>query len=321
MVNAFARGKLEEISGTPEADVVLVKPITSSSLFDALHQALVAKGGDEHSVQAQGIANRLKGRHFLLVEDNLLNQAVARGILELAGATLDVAEDGQQALNMLRADAGRYDIVLMDMQMPVLDGFSATAMLRRELKLDLPVIAMTAGVLASERDRCLEAGITDFIPKPVVVEEMLAVIQRHLPEPHGANRAAPAPLPPPAAADPAEPLFSMDSLMRVMGQDPKGRQVMFKMVRGALDSGMQPLDEADLALREGRAGEAAQLLHSLRGAVGVLGAKRLVRVTLDAETAIVQQRTEELPAIFAGVRGVLEATLQQAADWLEREDQ
>jgi DNA-binding response OmpR family regulator len=194
-------------------------------------------------------------------------------------------------------------------------------MLRRELKLDLPVIAMTAGVLASERDRCLEAGITDFIPKPVVVEEMLAVIQRHLPEPHGANRAAPAPLPPPAATEPAEPLFSMDSLMRVMGQDPKGRQVMFKMVRGALDSGMQPLDEADLALREGRAGEAAQLLHSLRGAVGVLGAKRLVRVTLDAENAIVQQRTEELPAIFAGVRGVLEATLQQAADWLEREDQ
>jgi HPt (histidine-containing phosphotransfer) domain-containing protein len=113
----------------------------------------------------------------------------------------------------------------------------------------------------------------------------------------------------------------MDSLMRVMGQDPKGRQVMFKMVRGALDSGMQPLDEADLALSEGRADEAAKLLHSLRGAVGVLGAKRLVRVTLDAENAIVQQRTEELPAIFAGVRGVLEATLQQAADWLEREDQ
>ncbi|WP_228894171.1 response regulator [Pseudoduganella aquatica] len=324
MVNAFARGKLEEISGAPEADVVLVKPITSSSLFDALHQALVAKGGDEHSVQAEGIANRLKGRHFLLVEDNLLNQAVARGILELAGATLEVADDGQQALNMLRTDAGRYDIVLMDMQMPVLDGFSATAMLRRELKLDLPVIAMTAGVLASERDRCLEAGITDFIPKPVVVEEMLAVIQRHLPDGLSAQQSVP-PATPEAtvaspAAEPAEPLFSMDSLMRVMGQDPRGRQVMFKMVRGALDSGMQPLDEADLALSEGRANEAARLLHSLRGAVGVLGAKRLVRATLDAENAIVQQRTDELPAIFAGVRGVLEATLQQAADWLEREE-
>ncbi|WP_377702607.1 response regulator [Pseudoduganella sp. UC29_71] len=328
MVNAFARDQLEEISSAPEADVVLVKPITSSSLFDALHQALVAKGGEESAAQAEGIAGSLAGRHFLLVEDNLLNQAVARGILELAGATLDVVGDGQQAVDVMRENAGRYDIVLMDMQMPVLDGFSATAMLRREFKLTLPVIAMTAGVLASERDRCLEAGITDFIPKPVVVEEMMAVIQRHLPG-ERANGAAPparavaaSPTGQADAAPPAdaEPLFSMDSLMRVMGKDPKGRQVMFKMVRSALEGGMQPMDDANRALREGRASEAAQVLHSLRGAVGVLGAKRLIRATLEAESAISQQRNGELPAIFEQVRGVLEATLREAADWLERTD-
>jgi PAS domain S-box-containing protein len=329
MVNAFARGQLEEISSAPEADVVLVKPITSSSLFDALHQALVAKGGEESSAQAEGIAGRLRGRHFLLVEDNLLNQAVARGILELAGATLDVVGDGQQAVDIMREHAGRYDIVLMDMQMPVLDGFSATAMLRREFKLTLPIIAMTAGVLASERDRCVEAGITDFIPKPVVVEEMMAVIQRHLPGERSGEAlpALTAPAAAPAAAmtssdglAAAEPLFNMDSLVRVMGKDPKGRQVMFKMVRGALEGGMQPMDEADRALREGRAGDAAQVLHSMRGAIGVLGAKRLIRATLEAESAISQQRTGELPARFAEVRGVLEATLREAADWLERTD-
>jgi PAS domain S-box-containing protein len=328
MVNAFARDQLEEISSAPEADVVLVKPITSSSLFDALHQALVAKGGEESAAQAEGIAGSLAGRHFLLVEDNLLNQAVARGILELAGATLDVVGDGQQAVDVMREHAGRYDIVLMDMQMPVLDGFSATAMLRREFKLTLPVIAMTAGVLASERDRCLEAGITDFIPKPVVVEEMIAVIQRHLPGERANGAAPPAravaagTAAQPEAAPPAdaEPLFNMDSLVRVMGKDPKGRQVMFKMVRSALEGGMQPMDDADRALREGRASEAAQVLHSLRGAVGVLGAKRLIRATLEAESAISQQRNGELPAIFEQVRGVLEATLREAADWLEQTD-
>jgi len=330
MVNAFARSQLEEISSAPEADVVLVKPITSSSLFDALHQALVAKGGEESATQAEGIAGRLEGRHFLLVEDNLLNQAVARGILELAGATLDVVGDGQQAVDIMRVHASRYDIVLMDMQMPVLDGFSATTILRREFKLTLPVIAMTAGVLASERDRCVEAGITDFIPKPVVVEEMMAVIQRHLPG-QRAGDAAQAPASAPAAAMAtaiapaegdahAEPLFSMDSLVRVMGKDPKGRQVMFKMVRGALAGGMQPMDDADRALREGRATEAAKVLHGLRGAIGVLGAKRLIRATLEAESAISQQRSGELPAHFAEVRGVLEATLREAADWLERTD-
>ncbi|KQW89948.1 histidine kinase [Massilia sp. Root418] len=330
MVNAFARDQLEEISSAPEADVVLVKPITSSSLFDALHQALAAKGGEESAAQAEGIAGRLAGRHFLLVEDNLLNQAVARGILELAGATLDVVGDGQQAVDILRDHADRYDIVLMDMQMPVMDGFSATAMLRREFKLTLPVIAMTAGVLASERDRCLEAGITDFIPKPVVVEEMMAVIQRHLPGARaGAAGPAAAALPPALAApapvpeqagDSAEPLFSMDSLMRVMGKDPKGREVMFKMVRGALAGGMQPMDDAEAALQEGRPADAARVLHGMRGAIGVLGAKRLVRVTLEAESAIAQQRAAELPARLAEVRSVLDATLRDAADWLERTD-
>ncbi|MES2258949.1 MAG: response regulator [Pseudomonadota bacterium] len=342
MLNAFARNRLEEISSAPEADVVLVKPITASNLFDALHQALVAQAGADDGAQAAGVTERLRGVHFLLVEDNQLNQVVARGILEHVGATLDIVGDGQQAVDLLRGDAARYDIVLMDMQMPVLDGFSATAILRRELKLELPVIAMTAGVLASERDRCIEAGITDFIAKPVVVEEMLAVIARHLPRLRRAPAAvspgtAPAVAPveavapvdavvpaeavaPDAAVAPAaqEQLFSMDSLMRVMGKDPKGRMVMGRMVRSALDSANQ-VDEIDLALREGRVEDAARVLHSLRGAIGVLGAKRLISATLAAETAISEQRLSELPELFAQVRSVLDETLHMARAWLEQE--
>jgi CheY-like chemotaxis protein len=95
-INAFARAQVDDIANTPEADAVLVKPITASSLFDALHQALAAtSGAEDASASASALGNRLRGVHFLLVEDNLLNQAVARGILELAGATLDVAGDGQ----------------------------------------------------------------------------------------------------------------------------------------------------------------------------------------------------------------------------------
>ncbi len=328
MVNAFARDQLDDISSAPEADVVLVKPITGSSLFDALHQALAAKQADgEAAAQPEhGIVGRLRGLHFLLVEDNLLNQTVARGILEHAGATLDVVGDGQQAVDLLRSDAARYDMVLMDMQMPVMDGFTATEVLRGELGLRLPVIAMTAGVLGSERSRCLAAGISDFIPKPVEVEQMLAVILRQLPA-DALRRMAPgaaAPVPASAAAAPLPAgeasIFNMDSLMRVMGKDPKGREVMFKMVRGALDTGMAPVDQAGVALQEGRLRDAAGLFHSLRGAVGVLGAKRLIQATIDAENAINEQREHELDQRYRAVKAELEQTLAHARAWLERED-
>ena len=321
MVNAFARERLEEISNTPEADVVLVKPITSSTLFEALHQALVAKGaGDEAALPADGRGERLAGCHFLLVEDNLLNQAVARGLLEGAGATLDVVGDGQQAVDVLGADPDRYDIVLMDMQMPVMDGFTATAVVRKELKLTLPVIAMTAGVLASERDRCVEAGITDFIAKPVVVEEMMVVIERHLPATRRAVAPETASDAPAAPADPVEPVFNMDSLMRVMGRDPKGRALMCRMVRGALEGGMQPADAADRALADGRPDDAAKIFHSLRGAIGVLGAKRLIRATMDAEIAIADRPANELAPYFAAVRRELTAVLEAGREWLEQSE-
>ena len=321
MLNAFARERLEQISKSAEADAVLVKPITSSTLFDALHQALVAKaGGDDNSPAADSHAGRLHGVHFLLVEDNALNQAVARGLLEHAGATLDVAGDGQQALDILQVDAQRYDIVLMDMQMPVLDGFSATAAIRSELQLTLPVIAMTAGVLASERDRCVAAGITDFIATPVVVDEMMTVIERHLPARRGL--AAPEEPPPRAAVRPAvdsgEPVFSMDSLGRVMGRDPKGRALMRKMVEGALEGGMAPADEADRALAAGNLEAAAHTFHALRGAIGVLGAKRLIKATMDAERAIAELPASRLAPHFAAVRHELALVLEAGRAWLDQ---
>jgi CheY-like chemotaxis protein len=308
-------------------------------------------------------------------------------------------------------------MVLMDMQMPVMDGFTATRILREELKLKLPIIAMTAGVLESERDRSREAGITDFIPKPIEVDEMLDVLRRHLPKPVAApspparvlvptlaptsapapalasapaaparpaplpqavapqppapmpspmpisaeddllaamaaaaspppaaslpQAAAPAPVfavplagpvsaaapplsPPPRLVSPVTPageatIFNMDALMRVMGKDDKGRTAMFKMVRAALDSGMEPADQAGVALQEGRLLDAAKLFHGLRGAVGVLGAKRLIQATLAAEDALHELREAEFDERYQAVRHELEQALAQARAWLDRE--
>ncbi|MCA6216722.1 response regulator [Ideonella sp. B7] len=122
-------------------------------------------------------ARRLQGRRLLLAEDNPVNQLVAAELLRRAGAQVDVAENGREAVAMARA--GSHDLVLMDMQMPELDGVQATQALRQHLDAcRLPIIAMSASVLAEDRQRCLEAGMNDFVAKPFDPEALFAVVER-----------------------------------------------------------------------------------------------------------------------------------------------
>ncbi|MCP2006901.1 response regulator [Duganella violaceipulchra] len=179
MVNAYGRSKLVQDMAGVSAPVFLTKPVTASSLYDAVQTALAHRQEDVADVPALADAKALAGVHVLLVEDNPINQQVAKGILELAGATVTLAEHGEKALQLLRGDL-RCDLVLMDVQMPVMDGFTATRAIRDELRLTLPVIAMTAGVMESEREQCIAAGMDDFIGKPVDVEQMFATIAKHL---------------------------------------------------------------------------------------------------------------------------------------------
>jgi PAS domain S-box-containing protein len=181
MVSAFKRSALAGGADAEEADAILLKPVTGSSLFDTLHEVLTQNGKACHEPrihQAQQL-RRLDGARILLTEDNELNQVVAKGILEAAGAQVEIAGDGRAAVERLRADPTGFDLVLMDVQMPVLDGFAATRLIRDQLKLSIPVIAMTAGVMADERENCIGAGMIDFIGKPVDVTQMLDTIARH----------------------------------------------------------------------------------------------------------------------------------------------
>jgi signal transduction histidine kinase/CheY-like chemotaxis protein len=178
MVNAYGRGKLMEDMAEVPTSGYLTKPVTSSSLFDAVQTALAQREAGAVGVAEAPPSPELAGIRLLLVEDNPINQNVAKGILEQAGAVVAVAENGAVAVELLRGE--RYDLVLMDVQMPVMDGFTATRLIREELRLQLPVIAMTAGVMESEREQCIAAGMDDFIAKPIDVEQMFATIQRHL---------------------------------------------------------------------------------------------------------------------------------------------
>jgi CheY-like chemotaxis protein len=163
---------------------VLTKPITPSTLFDTCAAALgraprVDRRAPLREEQQREDMAQLNGRRILLVEDNDINREIAGELLGMAGAVVEHAADGREALAMVAALP--YDLVLMDCQMPVMDGYEATLELRRDPRhAALPIIAMTANAMVDERARVLSVGMNDHIAKPIDTREMYATIARWL---------------------------------------------------------------------------------------------------------------------------------------------
>jgi two-component system sensor histidine kinase/response regulator len=185
MLGAQDRGQSSEAPpGAPLFDALLVKPVTASMLFDAF------VGAVQTQPAGPGTA-RLRGLRLLLVEDNLVNQQVAQELLSAEGASVQLAGNGQLALDWLGREAASFDAVLMDLQMPVLDGLSATRRIRGELGLTrLPIVAMTANASSADRQACLEAGMNDHVGKPFELDRLVATLLRCT------RGAAPAPVSP-----------------------------------------------------------------------------------------------------------------------------
>jgi two-component system sensor histidine kinase/response regulator len=170
IVTAFGREEVHAEADDAGVDGFLVKPVNRSLLVDTLVEIFAP----EHRAAAReaitATSYDLNGLRVLLVEDNAINQQIAVELLEGVGASIDVANNGREALNILLADGGdtRYDLVLMDLQMPEMDGYQATTHIRATPSLaDLPIIAMTAHATAEERDRCLGAGMRGHVAKPI----------------------------------------------------------------------------------------------------------------------------------------------------------
>ena len=187
MVTAHGRELLSERSAQEHALIngFLVKPVTATLMLDAVMDARsaaakAAKGLNPAAPQAPMKPKRLQGLRLLVVEDNKINQMVAKGLLAQEGAEVTLADNGQLGVDAV-ADANAYfDAVLMDVQMPVMDGYAATRAIRQELGLTaLPIIAMTANAMASDRLACLEVGMNDHIGKPFDLDHLVVMLLRY----------------------------------------------------------------------------------------------------------------------------------------------
>lgn len=185
MICTSAYGRDREVLRAKEAGVdgFLMKPIKQSILFDTIMELFgfkAVRGPHHHGVNGLISDSEFANVRLLLVEDNAINQMVAMEILKSAGIFVTTAENGREAVAALRLRSD-YDAVLMDVQMPEMDGLEASRLIRKNLQLtELPIIAMTAHAMYGDRERCLAAGMNDYVPKPIDRNELFAAIRRNM---------------------------------------------------------------------------------------------------------------------------------------------
>jgi CheY-like chemotaxis protein len=317
MMMVTAYGREEVIRGAEETgfEDVLIKPVSASVLFDGVVRILggVVDGartvGEAPTDAFEQLAS-IKGARILLVEDNDLNQEVATELLHDAGFIVDLAENGQLALDKL--SAADYDIVLMDMQMPVMDGIAATQEIRKEKRFNfLPIVAMTANAMQGDRDRCMAAGMNDHVAKPIEPEALWKALLKWI-KPKQLIATA-AKVTPQVTQNIVMPfdikgLDMVNGLRRVLGKMPLYMLMLRKFVAGQ----KSVVAEINKALKDNDWVTAERLAHTLKGVSGNIGATALQQLAEKVEAAIKGRRPRnELDGLLNALENLLKNLILQ----------
>ena len=302
-------------------DGYLIKPICSSELFNLVmtvfgNTGAVVPGMIAEADDLGGIGiDRIRGARILLVEDNKINQDVAVALLEQIGLSVEVVENGQAAVNTIQAGSA-YDAVLMDIQMPVMDGFEATRLIRADPRFaGLPIIAMTAHALKGDRKKCLEAGMNDYVSKPIHERTLYMVLLRWIQpgerEPVRTKQPASSIEPPWHTMPDHIPGFNTTAALKhVLGNT----GLYKKMLHSSLETFTKTSKAIDDSIMGGNFLEMEQLTHSIKGVSGYLGAEGLFRTATELNTLLRKGDHGELqPVIEAFVNELASAvcSLQQ----------
>lgn len=275
MVTAFHRDALQDAARQRELplDGVLNKPVSASTLLDQI--AFVFGGVKGHSRQTQRQSSykederALRGAWLLLVEDNEVNQEVAQQILSDAGIRVDIAGNG--AIALAKIAENDYDGVLMDCQMPVMDGYQATRKLRQDARhSSLPVIAMTANAMVGDKEKCLDAGMNDFIAKPIDVAQLFGTLARWI-APAAPQEAAAAVAQPEEQLPVIAGLKLNEALRRVGGNAGLMRKLLDRFVATQFDAMLR----IAAAIENNQLETAIREAHTLKGLAGNIGASGL----------------------------------------------
>jgi signal transduction histidine kinase/DNA-binding response OmpR family regulator/HPt (histidine-containing phosphotransfer) domain-containing protein len=328
MITAF--GREDVLTGAVEAgmDGYLLKPVNASLLYDTLVElfGIAAPGEYARAVKPGRLEQNAQGLRILVVEDNEINQQVARELLESAGAIVTIARSGAEAVKLLTGseqDPALFDIVLMDLQMPEMDGYAATRLLRSNPRFqNIPIIALTAHAVAEERRRCLEAGMNDHVSKPIDPDALFATIARWSKTPPQPSGAVETPSPKPAVGVGLPEIAGVNinrGLRRVAGNQRLYRDLLQQFA--AKES--SAAEQISAALQAGDRKLAERIAHTVGGVAGNIGipgvqatAERLERA-LDEEQAPVAALLDEFGAVLSAQIHAIEQALHSTAAEIE----
>ncbi len=320
MVTAYGREEVSTAAEGLDISNVLTKPVTASSLLDAI---MTARGSDDKDMvrpisrqdELVEIKQKLHGARVLLVEDNDINQELAVELLTSNKITVDVAENGQIAVDMIAKND--YDGILMDCQMPVMSGYEATEYIRKTLKLtDLPVIAMTANAMADDIKKAHDSGMNDHISKPINVKDMFSTMAKWITPkaPYVASEEMP--------SDDSEEVFELTDIAGIdtaIGlQTTQNNEKLYRKLLLRFKQGYATF-EADfsLALDSDDPQAAERMAHTLKGVAGNIGAKQVQQVAARLEQAcqtdnknqaelkpLINEVTNELDIVLNGLESL-----------------
>jgi CheY-like chemotaxis protein len=266
----------------------LTKPIARADLLEALSALFAGPGGagpGEEIITRHSIAEARRRMHILLAEDNPVNQQVAATMLRKRGHTVEIVGDGAAAVAAARTAA--YDVVLMDIQMPEMDGFAATEAIRAmPERAGLPIIALTAHALSGERDRCMSHGMTGYLTKPFRSHELFGLVEGWAEPPSE----APAPTTAPAAASAPAPALAPDGpvdlehFRRTM-REAGAEDAVDSILDTFLETAPERLAVLGAAMGRDETAGIAAAAHAFKSAAGSIGAKELASLLGDAERA------------------------------------